>query len=60
MKYGFKYNSNCSFRIVPATNSAGYSIEELRIILKNHYETELIQIKNMTDEEFIKYYGVME
>lgn len=58
MRYGFKYNSNSSFKIVPATNSAGYDVKELREIISEHYKTELEQIKQMDDNEFIKYYGV--
>jgi len=60
VKYSFKYHSNCSFRVVPATESAGYSVEEIRDIYKTHLETELDQLKTMTDSEFIQYFGVKE
>lgn len=58
MKYSFKYNSNTSFKIVESPDSAGYSIKELKDIYKTHLETELDQVYTMTDEEFVKYFGV--
>jgi len=60
MKYSFKYHSNSSFRIVHATESAGYSIAEIREIYKIHLETELDQLQTMTDTEFLQYFGVKE
>lgn len=60
MKYSFKYHSNSSFRVVPATESAGYSVAEVREIYKTHLETELDQLKTMTDNEFLQYFGVKE
>jgi hypothetical protein len=58
MKYGFKYNSNTSFKIVPTTDSAGYNISELKEIYTTHLQTELESLKNMTDDQFIQYFGV--
>lgn len=57
-KYGFKYCSNSSFRIVPATDLAGYSLLELKEILKKHYSTELELLETMDDGEFLDYYSV--
>ena len=58
MKYSFKYNSNTSFKVVPSNDSAGYSIRELKDIYKTHLETELKTLRDMNDEQFIKYFGV--
>lgn len=58
MKYSFKYNSNTSFRVVESPNSAGYSLKELRDIYKTHLENELKLTYTMTDEDFLKYFGV--
>lgn len=58
MKYSFKYNSNTSFKVVEATESAGYTVKQLRDIYKTHLEVELEQAYNMNDEEFLKYFGV--
>jgi hypothetical protein len=58
MKYGFKYCSNTSFRVVTATESAGYSVEEIKEIYKTHLENELEQVQTMSDEEFLNYFGV--
>lgn len=56
MKYGFKFNSNTSFRIVPATDSAGYSIDELKEMLKHHYSSELKLLDDLSDDQFLQYY----
>jgi len=56
MKYSFKYCSNTSFHIVPATESAGYEIKELREIYKTHLLTELEQLESFSDDDFIKYF----
>lgn len=58
MKYSFKYNSNTSFKVVEATNSAGYDLKELREIYKTHLENELQLAHTMNDTEFLKYFGV--
>lgn len=60
MKYGFKYNSNTSFKIVPSNDSAGYNIHELKDIYETHLKIELDQVKQMSDDEFIKYFGIKE
>ena len=57
MKFCFKYHSNTSFRIYPANESAGYSVEELKNIYRIHLETELSQLEEMSNQEFLEYFG---
>ena len=58
MKYSFKYNSNTSFRVVPSNEEAGYDIMELREIYETHLLSEYDSVKIMTNDEFLKYFGV--
>ena len=60
MKYSFKYFSNSAFKVVPATESAGYDVKEIRHIYKTHLETELRQLYHMSDTEFLDYFGVID
>ncbi len=58
VKYSFKYNSNTSFRVIEATDDAGYDIAVVKDLYRDHLMNEIKDIAEMTNEEFIKYFGV--
>lgn len=58
MKYSFKYNSNTAFRVVEATHEAGYEIGTIKDLYRTHLLNEINDLAQMTNEEFIKYFGV--
>ena len=57
-KYTFKYTSNTQFFITEATESAGYTVPELKELYQDNLLYELEEVAEMEDDEFLAHFGI--